>query len=96
MLDHQPNAIRHAHKARVVGVDAVHGEIVGVGGHTEAEAVHKVDVLVPVLPRLQVGGHDHLAAAEDVEREYDEIVVVQAEAFLLLVQIAVEMVALPS
>ena len=66
MLDHQPDAIRHAQKSRIVGMDAVHGEIVGVGDHTEAEAVHEVDVLVPVLPRLQVGVHDHLTAAEDV------------------------------
>ena len=37
MLDHKPDAIRHAHKSRVVGVNAVHGEIIGVGGHAEAE-----------------------------------------------------------
>ena len=48
MLDHQPNAIRHAQKSRIVGVDAVHGKVVGVGDHAEAEAVHKVDVLVPL------------------------------------------------
>ena len=52
MLDHQPDAIRHAQKSRIVGMDAVHRQIVGVGGHTKAEAVHEVDVLVPVLPRL--------------------------------------------
>ena len=66
MPDHKPDAIRHTHETRVVGVDAVHGEVVGVGGHAEAETVHEVDVLVPALPRLQVGGHDHLAAAEGV------------------------------
>ena len=52
MPDHKPDVIRHTHETRVIGVNAVHGEIVGVGGHAEAEAVHEVDVLVPALPRL--------------------------------------------
>ena len=44
------------------------------------------DVFEPFLPfETQV-----LAPTEDLEREYDQVVVVEAEAFLLLIEIAVE------
>ena len=58
MSNHRPNAVRHAMEPGIIGMNAIHREIVLMRLYKETHTIDKVYILIPSLTSLQVRRHD--------------------------------------
>ena len=61
--EHRSDAIRHSHKARIVGVNRVYLHLVLMRCHVKAHSINEINVLIACRTRLQIRGHDHVTAS---------------------------------